>query len=110
MGAVVTSGSFVTRLTFETRARFSQTARSEGNAQDLEEKLGTTGLQGRGLPLPRYEVVRTDGVDHEQTFVVQCEVSGLQAPVVGGGSSRRRAEQEAAKQALIELGTDYADG
>jgi ribonuclease-3 len=67
-------------------------------------------LQGRGLPLPSYEVVRTDGVDHRQTFTVQCEVSELQAPVAGGGSSRRRAEQEAAKRTLIELGADHADG
>jgi len=31
-------------------------------------------LQGRGLPLPSYAVTAVLGRDHEQTFVVNCEV------------------------------------
>jgi ribonuclease-3 len=31
-------------------------------------------LQGRGLPLPSYAVTAVHGRDHEQTFVVECEV------------------------------------
>lgn len=67
-------------------------------------------LQGRGLPLPRYDVVSTDGDDHQRTFTVQCEVDGVAEPVVGGGSSRRRAEQNAATLALDVLGVNPARG
>jgi ribonuclease-3 len=60
-------------------------------------------LQSRGLPLPRYEVERTEGEAHDQTFWVSCEVSGLAERVSGCGSSRRRAEQDAAGHALAAI-------
>lgn len=60
-------------------------------------------LQSRGLPLPRYEVERTEGEAHDQTFWVTCEVPGLAQRVSGRGRSRRRAEQDAAGRALAEI-------
>lgn len=57
-------------------------------------------LQARKQPLPSYEVYATSGSDHERTFEVACVVSTLDQPVTGNGSSRRRAEQDAAKKAL----------
>ncbi len=60
-------------------------------------------VQSRGLPLPRYEVERTEGEAHEQTFWVVCEVQGLRRRASGQGSSRRRAEQEAAERVLDEI-------
>ena len=62
-------------------------------------------LQGRGLPLPRYQVVQIEGESHEQTFRVLCEVDAVNASAEGQGLSRRRAEQAAAQQLLqrIEL-------
>ena len=57
-------------------------------------------LQSRSLTLPRYTVLGIEGEDHAQTFRVSCEVPGLQLRVEGGGSSRRRAEQEAAERML----------
>ncbi|MDF2178000.1 ribonuclease III [Aliiglaciecola sp. CAU 1673] len=60
-------------------------------------------LQGRRLPLPDYEVVDVKGKSHDQTFVVECRVSGLDEPVVARGNSRRRAEQQAAKMVLEKL-------
>jgi ribonuclease-3 len=60
-------------------------------------------LQSRGLPLPAYEVVRTDGEIHAQTFWVRCEVSTLGLTATGQGLSRRRAEQEAAAVLLGEI-------
>ena len=58
-------------------------------------------LQSRSLTLPRYLILGIDGEDHAQTFRVSCEVPGLALRVEGGGSSRRRAEQQAA-QAMLE--------
>jgi ribonuclease III len=60
-------------------------------------------LQARGLPLPAYEVVRTEGEIHAQTFWVRCEVSTLGLGATGQGLSRRRAEQEAAAVVLNEI-------
>lgn len=60
-------------------------------------------LQSRGHALPRYTVERTEGEAHEQTFHVLCEVVALGRSAQGSGSSRRRAEQEAAGGILEEI-------
>jgi ribonuclease-3 len=60
-------------------------------------------LQSRSLTLPRYVILGIEGEDHAQTFTVSCEVPGLALRVEGGGSSRRRAEQQAAERMLAEL-------
>jgi ribonuclease III len=61
-------------------------------------------LQARSLALPRYAVERVEGEPHAQTFRVSCAVESLGRCVHGGGSSRRRAEQQAAERMLSELG------
>ena len=60
-------------------------------------------LQGRGLPLPSYAVTAVHGRDHEQTFVVECEVRDKHVQTIGRGQSRRRAEQDAAAAMLVVL-------
>ena len=60
-------------------------------------------VQSRGLPLPRYDVERTEGEAHDQTFWVMCAVSALGLQARGRGSSRRRAEQEAAERVLAQI-------
>lgn len=57
-------------------------------------------LQGRRKPLPSYVVIKVKGEAHNQEFTVQCEIEGESAPVIGVGSSRRKAEQAAAEKAL----------
>ncbi|MER2474594.1 ribonuclease III [Photorhabdus laumondii] len=60
-------------------------------------------LQGHHLPLPSYLVVMVRGEAHDQEFTIHCQVSGIELPVKGTGSSRRKAEQAAAEQALKQL-------
>jgi len=55
-------------------------------------------LQSRHLPLPIYEVKSVEGEAHQQIFVVNCIVQGKE--ILGKGTSRRRAEQEAAENML----------
>lgn len=62
-------------------------------------------LQSRGLALPRYNVDHTEGEAHEQTFHVVCDVPDIGARGQGSGSSRRRAEQEAAERILEQIQT-----
>jgi len=56
-------------------------------------------LQGRRMALPQYAVVATRGEAHEQLFEVECVVPELNIRSLGAGTSRRSAEQEAARQA-----------
>ncbi len=63
-------------------------------------------LQGRGLPLPQYEVVETAGKAHAQQFRVTCVAEGVAVPVDAWGESRRVAEQIAAEQVLALLETE----
>ncbi len=57
-------------------------------------------LQSRRLPLPLYSVLAVQGEAHAQLFEVECRIEQLAEPIRGVGSSRRRAEQEAAAKAL----------
>ena len=59
-------------------------------------------LQGRGLPLPDYVVLEVSGEPHDQRFSVRCDVPALAISAIADGSSRRRAEQEAAQRILSD--------
>ena len=60
-------------------------------------------LQGIGVALPEYVVIKTTGMSHDQVFTVECRTEVLAESVVGEGTSRRAAEQMAAEQALTML-------
>lgn len=60
-------------------------------------------LQSRRSPLPKYELISVEGEPHDQTFHIRCEISLLDQPTEGRGSSRRQAEQDAARMALVKL-------
>lgn len=53
-------------------------------------------LQSKQLSLPIYTVESIKGESHQQLFTVKCVVSDLKRDSLGKGTSRRRAEQEAA--------------
>ncbi|XBC42000.1 MAG: ribonuclease III [Buchnera aphidicola (Kaburagia rhusicola rhusicola)] len=63
-------------------------------------------LQSKHLPLPLYLVEKVYGEAHNQLFTIFCEISGINEKSIGIGSSRRKAEQEAAQNALIKLGLE----
>jgi ribonuclease-3 len=69
------------------------------------EKDAKTRLQelmhARGKPLPEYRVMATHGAPHERSFEVECALAELKT--IGKGSSRQRAEQEAARAMLDKL-------
>jgi ribonuclease III len=67
-------------------------------------------LQSRSLALPRYRVLGIDGADHAQTFRVSCQVPDLKLTVEGDGSTRRRAEQQAAARMLERIAATPAAG
>lgn len=61
-------------------------------------------LQSQNAPLPVYDVVDIIGQAHDQRFVVRCTATVLSAPTEATDSSRRGAEQSAARAALQALG------
>jgi ribonuclease III len=79
--------------------------RPESELKDAKTRLQEL-LQGRGEALPVYVLEGASGEPHEQVFAVQCQVrlaGGGELLADGAGSSRRRAEQEAAAGLLGQL-------
>lgn len=60
-------------------------------------------LQGRKLPLPHYALLATRGEAHEQEFEVECLIETKGVRATGNGTSRRGAEQAAARAAMEQL-------
>ena len=58
--------------------------------------------QGRGLPLPLYELAERSGPDHAPVFTIRVTVQGF-TPVLATGASRRAAEKESARILLEQL-------
>lgn len=65
-------------------------------------------LQAQAKPLPTYRVVEVEGAAHCQSFIVNCQVDGIDEDTTGTGTSRRRAEQVAAQRMMAIL--DEFDG
>jgi ribonuclease-3 len=77
-------------------------ARRDGlAAQDYKSALQEL-LQGRNRALPDYRVIGTLGPDHQKLFQVQVVVDG-EPLAEATGSSKKEAEQEAARAALEKL-------
>ncbi len=103
-GALYLDGGFAVARSTITQLFASRLAGIEAHAKAKDPKTELQEfLQGRGLALPRYDLIAVRGEDHEQVFVVSCRVPGLPDVIEGEGSTRRHAEQQAAQQALQRL-------
>ena len=61
-------------------------------------------LQGRRLPLPEYKLFNVVGDNHKQSFTVTCRVSMFDELFTGIGTTKRKAEQDAASKVLAKIG------
>ncbi len=66
-------------------------------------------VQGQGLPAPRYQVVFSQGPDHEPVFTVEVLVDD-EVIGVGHGSNKASAERTAAEIALVRLTSESGNG
>jgi len=57
---------------------------------------------GRGLPLPRYSAIGTEGPAHKPTFVIEVRVAD-KLTAKASGKSKQKAEQLAAESLIREL-------
>ena len=74
----------------------------ERPAKDAKTRLQEL-LQAKYRSLPQYRVVSVRGAAHRQSFEVECVVSELDVKATGSGTSRQRAEQQAARAVLEQL-------
>jgi len=82
-----------------------QSLKLESGLKDAKTRLQEL-LQGRGESLPVYVLESAVGEPHEQVFTVRCQAKlagGEALEATGTGSSRRRAEQQAAETLLAQL-------
>ncbi len=84
---------FATRLAAIDAATFTKDPKTQ-----LQEYM-----QSKKLPLPTYKVTATTGKSHAQRFHIECCVKGLPHVTEGEGSTRRKAEQAAAKAYLTKV-------
>ena len=61
-------------------------------------------LQARKLSLPDYDLVSVSGEAHQQRFLVRCTVDAMSQTTDGESTTRRSAEQQAARRMLDLLG------
>jgi len=103
-GAILLDGGFDAcreRLLYWFDQRLSQLP-EHGTGKDPKTRLQEY-LQGRGFPLPAYQLVNVVGEDHDQEFFVRCTLEQHTFIAEGKGSSRRKAEQLAASSALEQI-------
>jgi ribonuclease-3 len=56
--------------------------------------------------LPEYELLNVSGKSHDQRFEIRCRIADGEQDSTGSGTSRRKAEQDAARNMLLSLGED----
>ena len=103
LGAVLLDGGFdaacgVVQAVFRVPLASISPDTTGKDAKTLLQEL----LQRRRLALPQYSVTTIRGEAHEQEFEVECVIPLLNIRCTGKGSSRRRAEQEAARAAFAQ--------
>lgn len=105
LGAVFRDGGFeaaraAVRRLYGDRLRDLPSADS---LKDSKTKLQEW-LQSRARSRPEYELVEASGKDHCRHFVARCRLPDTGDAVEGSGGGRRKAEQDAARRMLVQLG------
>lgn len=95
-GGLATCRDLILRLYQDYLGRLASASELKDPKTRLQEYL-----QARQRLLPVYNVLEIRGEPHAQSFTVECVVEDLRAIAVG--ASRRKAEQEAARQLLEQI-------
>jgi ribonuclease-3 len=104
MGAIFCDGGWAaveavaTRLFASSITAAVEQCDSGGDSKSRLQEI----LQSRGLQPPEYQLVETEGPDHDRTYGIEVLIDGQRAGF-GRGRSKKSAQQVAASQALLEL-------
>jgi ribonuclease-3 len=106
-GAVFLDSGFAAAAEIIERV-FAQRLEDLPDAEDLRDAKTQLQewLQARKLSLPDYELVSVTGKAHQQRFSVSCTVSELSQTTEGESTTRRKAEQQAARRMLAIFAGD----
>ncbi len=111
-GGWIVARDFILRVIVEPELAHMQLETSAIPVMDFKSALQET-LQASGKPQPVYVLVKQEGPEHKKTFTVEARLPepGL-AQFVGRaeGATKKRAEQEAARQVLEHLSSCRSDG
>jgi ribonuclease-3 len=99
IAAIYLDGGFEAARAFVTRLWEPLIAAMAGPPRDAKTALQEW-AQGRGLPLPAYDVVATSGPDHARHFTVAVRVAGVEE--ASATASSKRAAELGAAAALLE--------
>lgn len=103
LGAVYLDGGIRPARAFVRRhlgPRMRRTRNTAQSSDDFKTRLQES-VQAKLQSTPRYRIVSTTGPAHARAFEVEVLVGG-RVVCRGAGSSRKQAEQEAARKALLE--------
>ncbi|PHQ71476.1 MAG: ribonuclease III [Sneathiella sp.] len=104
IAALYLDGGFSVARSFIKSRWWQRFEREDASQKDAKSALQEW-LAKNGKILPVYTVVEETGPDHSPHFTVEVGAEG-RAPSVGHGSSKRTAEQEAARKMLKDLQGD----
>jgi len=111
-GGWTVARDFIVRVIVEPELAHMKLETSAIPVMDFKSALQEA-LQARGGPQPLYELVKEEGPEHKKTFTVEVRLpQGETGQFVGRaqGATKKRAEQEAARQALEHLAMLPGDG
>jgi len=100
LGAVYVDGGFEAARDFVMRTMKDTIVAAALQPRRSPKTVLQEWAQGKGMPLPSYDVVEVSGPEHAREFVVTVTVGELSAR--GAGRSKREA-QESAASALLEV-------
>ncbi len=99
--------TFVKRTVIEPTAQQLYQGLERGESMGDHKSALQELLQARGGTPPEYEVKAESGPDHRKRFVVQVIIAATDSlpaiTAVGAGTTKKRAEQEAAREACLRL-------
>ena len=98
LAAVYLDGGFDAARAVVTRLIGDCSETGENDAKSALQEY----VQSKGLPNPTYETLGEEGPPHDRVFTAAVLIEGKQA-AIGKGTSKKRAEQEAAAAALITM-------
>ena len=106
LGAIYMDGGF-TACHNTVQRIFADHLNVQAGVSPVETKDAKTRLQeimqAHAVELPVYEVTDIQGDEHNQLFIVHCQIALIDTPFSGCGRTRREAEQQAASAALDAL-------
>ena len=100
IGALFVDGGWPVALRF-VEARWDPLIAAEPRATKDAKTALQEWAQGRGLGLPRYEVVASAGPDHSPSFSVSVQVDGAPVAATTATAGSKRAAEQAAAEALL---------